>query len=333
MAHVSIIVPFLNEAENIEPLYERFLGVAAQLPDDRVELILVDDGSTDGSVAAIRRLPRDPRLELRLVRLSRNFGSHAALAAGVSQAAGEVIGFISADLQDPPEIMLQLMAEWRKGGEVVWATRISREDPFIGRMFSAAYYKLLRAWALPQMPPGGVDLVVVDRKVVESLGTLAERNSSIFNLLMWAGFDQRFVAYKRLARQRGYSKWTFGKKIKLFVDSFFNFSFMPIRLISVLGSLISLLGLGYAAFIVARALLIGVAVPGWSSLMVVVLLCSGINLLMLGIISEYLWRTFDASRSRPPFIVREVEAIHAAVDPLPELPGDPLETALGARSR
>lgn len=307
-ARLSIIVPFLNEEENLPRLYERLCRVARELAGHELELVLVDDGSTDGSVAAIRRFrPAGPAV--RLVRLSRNFGSHAALAAGVAHATGDALLFLSADLQDPPELLPAMLRRWQEGYEIVWAARESRQDPWAARCLARIYYALLRRFALPQMPPGGVDLCLVDRRVVESLGNLQERNSNIFCLLMWAGFSQCFLPYRREARQAGRSKWSMGKKVKLFIDSFVAFSFLPMRLISALGALVSVLGLLYAGLIVVRQLLYRVAVPGWSSLMVAVLLLSGLQLLMLGILSEYLWRALDASRNRPTYIVREAETV------------------------
>jgi dolichol-phosphate mannosyltransferase len=287
-------------------LHERISALRPRLADAELEMVLVDDGSTDRSVDVIRSLPATG-LPVRLVRFSRNFGSHAALAAGVAHATGNVLTFLSADLQDPPELLLDLWNRRCEGYEIVWATREAREDGAVTRLFSRLYYGLLRRWALPQMPPGGVDLCLVDRQVVESLGNLQERNSNIFNLLMWAGFRQAFVPYRRTARKAGRSKWTLGKKLKLFIDSFVAFSFLPMRLISGLGAVFSLLGLVYATVIVIRQLLWGVAIQGWSSLMVVILLSSGVQLLMLGVLSEYLWRSLDAARNRPTYIVRETE--------------------------
>ncbi|MCC6730184.1 MAG: glycosyltransferase family 2 protein [Chthonomonadales bacterium] len=305
---LSIVIPFLNEADNIPRLHERLCAVARRLEGDEVEIVLVDDGSTDGSIDAIRALPAAGPT-LRVVRLSRNFGSHAAIAAGVSHATGDVLTFLSADLQDPPELLLDMLARWREGHEIVWATRVSRKDPLSTRLFARAYYTLMRRYALPQMPIGGVDLCMVDRRVVQSLGNLQERNSNVFCLLMWAGYTQCVIPYHREERRSGRSKWSVAKKIKLFIDSFVAFSFLPMRLISALGGALSVAGLAYAAYIVTRALFYGSAVHGWASLMVVLLLCSGVQLLMLGILSEYLWRSLDASRNRPVYIVRESEVI------------------------
>lgn len=304
---LSIVIPFLNEAENLPALYARLTAVARTLDGVDTELVMVDDGSTDGSAEIVAGLATATGPDIRLVRLSRNFGSYAALPAGVTHATGDAIAFLSADLQDPPEIIGDLVDRWRQGYEVVFATRSHRHDPAIGKVFSRLYYRLMRRYAVAQMPPGGTDLCLVDRKVVDSLGDLQEKNSNLFVLLMWAGFRQCTVEYERGPRVAGRSKWTFSQKLKLFVDSFFSFSFFPIRMISTIGAVLSVLGLLYALFVIVQAVGWGVGVQGWSSLMAVVLLVSGVQLLMLGVISEYLWRSFDAARGRPTYIVRDVK--------------------------
>jgi polyisoprenyl-phosphate glycosyltransferase len=301
---LSIIIPFLNEAENIPRLHERLCALEERLPDIEMEIVLVDDGSTDGSVKAICGLPRTRALK-RLVRLSRNFGSHAAMSAGVAHATGDVLAFLPADLQDPPELLIAMLDKWCAGYEIVWGIRESREDPLMTRLFAHLFYILFRRYALPQMPLGGVNLCLLDRKVVASLGNLQERNSNLLCLIMWSGFQQCFIPYRREARQAGHSKWSMGRKLKTFIDSFVAFSFLPMRLISALGGLLSLLGLFYAGLIIFEAIFRGGAVAGWPSLMVAVLLCSGVQMLMLGILSEYLWRALEAARNRPFYIVRE----------------------------
>jgi glycosyltransferase involved in cell wall biosynthesis len=307
---LSIIIPFLNEEENILPLHERLCALEECLPDIELEIVLVDDGSTDGSVEAIRCLPRTESSK-RLVRLSRNFGGEAALSAGVAHATGDVMFFLPADLQEPPELLIPMLDKWRAGYEIVWGMRESRDDSLMTRFFARLFYMLLRRYALPQMPLGGVNLCLVDRKVVASLGNLQERNSSLSCLLMWSGFQQCFIPYRREARQAGHSKWSLGRKIKIFIDSFVAFSFLPMRLISALGGLISLLGLLYAGVIIVDQLFFTGALPGWSSLMVTVLLCSGVQMLMLGILSEYLWRALEATRNRPFYIVRETLSLES----------------------
>ena len=308
MSRVSVIIPFLNEAENIPNLFARLAAVGEKLPDADLEIVFVDDGSTDGSDQIVRDLPTTGP-SIQLVRLSRNFGSHAALAAGVAHATGDLLTFMSADLQDPPEILLALLAKSREGHEIVWGQRLSRKDPWSTRAFAWVYYSLLRRYALPNMPLGGVDLCLFDRRVVEGLGDLQEKNSNIFCLLMWSGFSQAFVPYERGARTAGESKWTMSKRIKLFTDSFVAFSFLPIRAISLLGGLVSLFGLGWASLVIARTILIGSPVEGWPALLSAVLILSGVQLLALSVLSEYLWRSLDVARNRPLYVVREAVTV------------------------
>lgn len=301
---LSIIIPFLNEEENIPHLHKRLCALEQRLPEIKLEIILVDDGSTDGSVEAIRRLPHTGSSK-RLVRLSRNFGSHAAVAAGMEYASGDAITFIPADLQDPPELLIAMLDKWRAGYEIVWGVREERKDPLMTKLFARLFYRLFRRYALPQMPLKGVSLCLVDRQVIGSLGNLQERNSNLFGLIMWSGFQQCFIPYRSEARQAGRSKWSMGQKLKMCIDSFVAFSFLPMRLISTLGGLVSFLGLLYAGVIIFQAIWRGGLVAGWPSLMVTLLLCSGTQMLMLGIVSEYLWRALEAARNRPLYIVRE----------------------------
>lgn len=305
MVRISIVVPLLNEQDNIHLLYERLCQVAESMRPHELEMVFVDDGSTDASPLMLKQLAEQDH-RVKLIRLSRNFGSFAAIAAGYRYSTGDAAVNLSADLQDPPELIVRLMEKWLEGNEIVWAVRESRQDPLSTKLFATLYYRLMRQFALPQMPLGGMDVCLVDRQVIESLDDLQERNTSIFGLIMWSGFTQAFLNYHREGRKAGKSKWSVGKKIKLFVDSFVAFSFLPIRLISYLGLVISGIGFLYAIFVILARSLFSHPLQGWTSLMVVILVLSGFQLLMLGIVSEYLWRTFEAARRRPLYIVREL---------------------------
>ncbi|KAF0180301.1 MAG: dolichol-phosphate mannosyltransferase [Nitrospirae bacterium] len=301
MAVISIIIPAFNEEDNIIPLHARFSAISA--PSHTFEFILVDDGSSDNTFGTIENLSRqDPRVKA--IRFSRNFGSHAACLAGLAHSSGDACIFISADMQEPPELILDLIRKWQEGFDTVIGIREGGQSP--ATMFSRFYYYLVRKFALPNMPKRGTDVFLVDRKVVNTVVSMQERNTSIFGLILWSGFRQAFVSYHRGQRDRGVSKWTLPKKIKLFVDTFVSFSFFPIRLISLFGFFVALAGFFYALYIIYHRIISGAPVEGWASLMVVLLLVSGIQLLMLGVIGEYLWRSFDETRRRPPFIVAEL---------------------------
>lgn len=301
MPLISIIIPTYNEEENLPILYGRLQGVANKSEYD-FEFIFIDDGSTDRSFSILKGLStRDPRIKI--IKFSRNFGSHAACLAGLIYSKGAACTFISADLQDSPELIIEMIRKWEEGYEVVIGVREWEKDS--GRYFQRLYYKLVRKFALKNMPESGTDVFLIDRKVVDAVISMGEKNTSIFGLILWSGFSQTVVSYKKGERYRGISKWTFGKKIKLFIDTFVSFSYFPLRVMSFLGITIAFVGFIYALIIITARLFYSKAIEGWSSLMVVLLLVSGVQMLMLGVLGEYLWRNFDESRKRPPFIVKD----------------------------
>ena len=299
MALISITIPSYNEEENLPVLYERLKHVAETL-EHTFEFIFVDDGSSDGSFQFLEDIARtDSRVKV--IKFSRNFGSHAACLAGLTQATGDACTFLSADLQDPPEMIETLINEWARGYEVVIGIREWEKES--SRLFPTIYYKAVRRFALKNMPETGTDVFLIDRKVVDTVVSIREKNTSIFGLILWSGFKQTIVQYRKGTRQKGISKWTLGKKIKLFIDTFVSFSYIPLRLISVVGIMLAFMGFLYAFFIVFNRLFFSVPVEGWASLMVVLLVVSGTQLVFLGILGEYLWRNFDETRKRPPFII------------------------------
>ncbi len=299
MALISVTIPTYNEEENIPALYERLRHVSSALKQD-VEFIFVDDGSTDGSFRILEELARrDARVKV--IQLSRNFGSHAACLAGLSRASGDACAFLSADLQDPPELLVMLIEEWRKGFDVVLGVREWGEKP--SRLFPSLYYRAVRRYALPTMPATGTDVFLIDRKVADAVISIGEKNTSIFGLILWSGFKQTVVSYRKAPRHKGVSKWTLGRKAKLFIDTFVSFSFVPLRLMSLVGILLAIAGFLYALVVIFNRLFFSVPVQGWASLMVVLLVVSGTQLVFLGILGEYIWRNFDETRKRPPFII------------------------------
>lgn len=301
---LSLIIPVLNEEENLPDLVSAIDNAFSQEADVELEIVFVDDGSSDGTYAALTKLAEADH-RLRVISFSRNFGSHAALLAGFERCSGDAAAYLAADLQEPPSVLCQMLKKWREGVSVVWGTREKRDDPLSTRAFSFVYSSLVRRFALSNMPSTGLDLCIVDRKVIDAVVAMREKNTSIFGLILWSGFSQVFVPYHRQARQRGKSRWTLGKKIKLVVDSFVAFSFFPIRMVTYAGVLFSSLGFAYGLFVVFRRLFLGEGLQGWASLVTLIVALSGVQLLMLGVVAEYLWRTFDESRNRPPFIIRD----------------------------
>jgi glycosyltransferase involved in cell wall biosynthesis len=300
---LSIVVPLRNEAENLETLHGRLSEVAAKLDRDS-EFIFIDDGSSDRSYQVLLKMrERDPRVCV--IRLSRNFGSHSACLAGFCRARGDHAVILAADLQDPPELVTKLLSAADDGHDIVWANREDRNDPPLTVMFASAYNRIMKSIAMPNWPDKGFDLVLVSRRVLDVLVSRQESNTSLFGQILWTGFAQTSIGYKRDARRSGKSKWTFARKLKLAIDSFVSFSYVPIRLISLFGLVSALAGVLYAGLVVTVRLTRGSPVEGWASLMVVVLVLGGVQLLMLGVIGEYLWRTLDETRRRPPFIISE----------------------------
>lgn len=299
MAIISVIIPSYNEEENLHALYTRLKNIA-DASKHHFEFIFIDDGSSDNSFNLLQELSaKDNRIKA--LGFSRNFGSHAGCMAGLIHSKGDAVTFISADLQDPPELILQLIEQWASGYDVVIGVR--KWEKQTGRFFPSLYYHLVRRFALKNMPQMGTDVFLIDRKVVNAIKDMKEKNTSIFGLILWSGFHQTVISYEKGTRYKGLSKWTLGKKIKLFIDTFVSFSYFPIRLISVAGILLAFFGFIYAIVVIMNRLFFFKAIEGWASLMVVLLIVSGIQMLMLGILGEYLWRSFDESRKRPVFII------------------------------
>jgi glycosyltransferase involved in cell wall biosynthesis len=307
MSRVSVVIPVFHNAPSLPDLLARLQALAARHPGDTFEFVCVDDGSKDDSLAVLVRLQAsEPRL--RVVKLSRNFGSNAALLAGLAHATGDAVATISADLQDPPETLDAMLARWRDGKRVVLAVREGRDDPFATALLANLFYKLFRRYAIPSMPAQGFDFFVIDRQVQQLLLQIQESNAYLMGLVLWLGFDPARVPFRRQKREERYgrSMWGFGRKFKYFIDSFVAFSYVPIRAASLLGLCASAAGLLYAAFIVFAHFALDLKVQGWASLMIVLLIVSGAQLLVMGVIGEYLWRNLDETRRRPRYVVEAV---------------------------
>ena len=308
MDKISIIVPIYYNELNIPHLYEEMQAKILSRTDFEAEIVCVDDGSKDGSYKALLEL-REKDERFKIVKLSRNFGSHTAILAGFAHATGDCMTMVAADLQEPLEIIIEMYEKWKQGKKVVIAVRKDREDGFFQKLFSNTYYSLMQKYALKDMPKGGFDCFFIDKKVRDVLVTMSEKNSSIVGQVLWTGFEMDKIYYVRKKREIGKSKWTFSKKIKLFIDSFMAFSYVPIRFISTLGIFISIIGFISAIFLIANKLIYDVPVQGWTTMMITVLILSGIQMLTLGVIGEYLWRNFDETRGRPTYIVEETHGL------------------------
>ena len=299
---LSIVIPVLNESENIPHLVDRLRHIVEGIKGEHFEFLFVDDGSRDSSFERLKRLAEgDARIKV--LRLSRNFGSHHACLAGITYAQGQRIAIIAADLQDPPELISELVRAQKPGIDVVWAKRESRHDRVRVLFFARLYHELMRRLVFREWPGEGADVVLMTRRVRNALLTWPEKNTSIFGQIFWLGFPSATISYVKGKRHSGRSKWSFSKQLKLGLDSVVSFSFFPIRLISYTGILLSLGGFLYALLVAFLRISNITQVPGWASLMVIYLLISGIQLLMLGVIGEYLWRSADQVKTRPAYVV------------------------------
>ncbi len=276
--------------------------------DYDVEIVMVNDGSKDKSFDVMREL-RQLDQRIKIYSLSRNFGSHAACLCGLDKCTGDCAVIKAADLQEPTELVLEMVESWKRGNNVVLAARNSRPEDKTSQFFSNFYYWLVRKTALPNMPKNGFDIYLIDRKVINVLKALDERNSAITGQILWSGFKTDVVFYDRLERTIGKSRWTLRKKIRLVTDTLFSFSTVPVTFVSAIG-VISFFGALFWAIIEIIAKAAGdIDVPGWTTLFIFNLASFGVIMLTLGILGNYLWRAFDASRNRPPYIVEKDEQI------------------------
>jgi dolichol-phosphate mannosyltransferase len=304
---LSIVTPAYNEARNLPLLYERLCRTMETVDADW-EWLVVDDHSTDDTFDVVcQAAERDSRVTG--LRFSRNFGAHTALACGLNMAHGDCVAALAGDLQDPPETIPALFAHWTNGIPVVWAVRHQRKgETAATKGFSRLYYWLMRSVVgMKEMPATGADFFLLDRRVVDAFAQFREAHVSILALITWLGFRQISVPYDKEARIHGRSGWSLKKKLKLVVDSVTSFSYVPIRFMSYLGFCIAFLGFCYAGFVVFNALH-GQPVEGWSSMIVVVLLLGGAQMLMMGVLGEYLWRALDEARRRPRYIIEKTTA-------------------------
>lgn len=307
MLKVSIIIPFLNEEENIYSLVDSLSNYFSNEKRFEVEVIFVNDGSTDASQYKLIELPHK-NYTCKLISLSKNFGSHSALRAGIKHATGDFITFMYADLQDPISLISEMFLKMTENhsNEIIWATRRSTNNGFIASAFSKLYSNLMRKYVSSTYPKKGFDVVMFSKKVSKVINQNIESNSSIFLQILTLGFKQDSINYDKQLRQKGVSKWTLSKKIKLFIDSFIAFSYAPIRFVTIIGIILFVLGFVFSSYLVSRKIFFNDLDSGWPMLISLITLGFGITNISLGIIAEYLWRTLDASRKRPVFIIDDI---------------------------
>lgn len=310
MKKISIIVPVYYNQDNLLPLYadlkEKVFNKLKENTNTEYELIMVDDGSKDNSYKVMQDLAKIDS-NIKIIHLSRNYGEHAAILAGLSQCTGDCAVRKAADLQEPSEMILDMMEKYDEGYKVVLATRADREEPIVQKAFSNLYAFLMRKLALHNMPKGGFDSFLIDRQVIDFLVKMQESNTSLMSQILWAGFETATVPYIRKKREIGKSRWTLSKKIKLVYDSLISFSYFPIKMITNVGFFSFFISVMLLLIIIYKKFVGKIDVEGYTSLIMVMLMAFGIIMLSIGILGEYLWRTYDAARKRPPYIIEKVE--------------------------
>lgn len=302
---LSVVVPLYNESQGVALLHQRLAGVLAALPVAGWEIVFVDDGSRDATFEAVAALAAaDPAI--RALRFARNFGKEAAMAAGLREARGQVVVLMDGDLQHPPELIPELLAEWRKGARMVTAVRRSRDtDPWLRRRLSQGFYRVFARISEVALEEGGGDFRLFDRKVVDAINSLPERTRFMKGITSWVGFSRATVDFEPEARAAGASAWSLLRLLSYAVDGLSAFSTLPLRVWSVIGVVLALLSGGYGAWLVVRTLIYGIDVPGYASTMVSVLFLSGIQLISLGVLGEYIGRIFTEVKGRPLYLIAE----------------------------
>ena len=304
MQKLSIVIPAYQDEASIE---QNFSVIKQEL--DRwaavfsYEIILVNDGSRDNTILALDKIQREFPMSVGVVNLTRNFGQVAAIYAGLERCNGDCAAVISSDLQDPPELIREMFAEWQAGAETVIAVRKSREDSRLSATASKWFYGLMQRFALAEIPEGGFDFFLLDRTVINRVLESRERNGFLQGQILLASGRIARIAYARRARAIGRSGWSFLRKMKYSVDGFAAYSFTPIRFIAALGLLVFLCAVLLSGALVIQRIFFGTAAPGWSSVMIAILLLHGLEFLAIGIVGEYVWRTLDQVRPRPLFLI------------------------------
>jgi dolichol-phosphate mannosyltransferase len=306
MSTFSIIIPVYRNQETVEPLFRALKDVLSHTNGQHdAHFIFVNDGSDDDSLTVLEKLcAQNPGITV--LSLSRNFGQVPAILAGLDHASGDGILIMSADLQDPVDLIPKMIAAWESGAEVVVAHRRTRNDPFADKAASRFFYRLMRFSNL-KLPDGGFDFVLLDQKAHQALKMIKGRNRFLQGDILWIGFDTRYIPYDREARKTGKSQWKLGRKLKYFIDGVLSTSYWPIRLMSFIGLLTALSSFAYVLIIVYMRLMHQTPFNGWAPIMVIMLFLGGMVMIMLGVIGEYVWRIFDEVRGRPDYIVKDLK--------------------------
>ena len=300
---ISYVIPVYHNEGSIEKTWKAIRHIFdSDLFEYEYEVIFVDDGSKDGSTAEMRRVAKQDS-NVRLIHFTRNFGQIAAIIAGYERATGDAVINMSADLQDPVELTVEMIGKWRGGSDVVVGHRSDRDDSFAAGLFSRLAYGALRI-SNPSIPVGGFDFVLLSRRALNIFLTFRGRNRFFQGDILWSGLPASFIPYVRRRREVGKSQYSFSKKLKLFYDFLLDGSYLPIRLMSLCGGLIALVGIIYAAIIVILRITGSAPFQGWAPIMVAILVIGGGIMFMLSIVGEYLWRILDEIKAKPLYVIK-----------------------------
>ncbi len=304
MKTISFVIPVFRNEGSLRLTYQKIHALfSSELAGYEYDFVFVNDGSDDGSLDELLGLHREDR-KVRVLSLSRNFGQMAAMLAGLENAHGDAVINMSADLQEPVEMIPQMVQEWSEGNEIVICYRTARHDSLINGLTSKVFYKLAKL-THPQMPEGGFDFTLMDKQVVQEFNRIRERNRYFQGDIFWLGFTVKFLPYKRLERTIGKSQYNFSKRLKNAIDGLLNQSYLPIRFMSLTGILTAFIGFLYAVSVVYARVMHQTPFTGWAPIMVLILVIGGLNMLMLGIVGEYVWRTYDEAKKRPNYIIHK----------------------------
>ncbi len=307
MTKLSIITPCYFNEKNIPVTVKAFLENEKNFPDGtQFEYVMVDDGSKDNTLQELLKYKKLFPDKFKIIKLAGNVGSYNAILAGMKFSTGDCNVILTADMQDPPELVPKMFDYWTKGIKFVIANRNDREDHWFHNIFSNTYHYLIKKLALSNIPKGGFDFCLFDKQMREEVVAMDEKNTNTLYLLSWLNYDYVSIPYTRKKREIGKSRWTLKKKLKLFIDSFVAFSFFPIRMISVIGLLLGLTAFCYGGFIIFSKFFGNIPVTGWTTMMVVILFVSAFQMIALGVIGEYVWRALDASRKRPNYVIDKI---------------------------
>ncbi len=306
MKKLSLVIPVYYNEGSLQALAAELSKVEAKLQarDMELELIFVDDGSGDNSLKELLKI-KQARNNTKVVKLARNFGAIHAVKTGFQFVTGDCFGMLAADLQDPPDLLLDMVDKWLAGSKFVICVRESREDPLVSKIFARSYYRLLRWTVAENYPSGGFDLALMDATMLPHLQN-SGKNINVSLFAHWLGFQPEIIYYHRQERAAGKSRWTFSKKFTYLLDSILGFSVAPIRMISFTGCLVALLSFIYGLVVVVNTLINHTQVPGFTTLAALITFLLGLIIIMLGVIGEYLWRIFDEVNRRPEYVIDEI---------------------------